>query len=279
MFNTNKKTEAKNEFEKTFFKLMNNSVYGKTLEDLRKRQKIKLMTDVTKLNRYVTKPGYISSKIFNENLVAVHNVKEKLILNKPIYVGFCILDLSKWLMYDFHYGFVKQKYGDSAQLLFTDTDSLCYEIDTEDFYEDMYKNKEYFDLSDLNLPESKFKDEENKKVIGKFKDETGGKPIRKFVGLRSKMYSIKLDNGTEKKTAKGIIRNVVQRELRHETYKHILETSGQMYSNMRVIRSVKHEIYTMNLTKISLSAYDDKRYIKDDGCNTLTYGHRSIPLN
>jgi hypothetical protein len=131
MFNTDKRALATNDFEKNFFKLMNNSVFGKTLENVRQRQNIKLITDETKLNKYVKKPGYISSKIFNENLMAVHNVKEKLVLDKPIYVGFCILELSKWLMYDFHYGYMKKNYDMNAQLLFTDTDSLCYEVETE----------------------------------------------------------------------------------------------------------------------------------------------------
>ena len=122
LFNTDKRTKSHNDFEKNFFKLMNNAVFGKTMENLRKRQNIKLMTNENKLNKYITKPGFLNLKIFNETLVAIHTVKEKLVLNKPIYVGFCILDLSKWLMYDFHYGYMKKKYGSSAQLLFTDTD-------------------------------------------------------------------------------------------------------------------------------------------------------------
>ena len=251
-FNTDKRTSATNDFEKNFFKLMNNSVFGKTLENVRQRQNIKLITDETKLNKYVKKPGYISSKIFNENLMAVHNVKEKLVLDKPIYVGFCILDLSKWLMYDFHYGYMKKNYDKNAQLLFTDTDSLCYEVETEDIYQDMYENRELFDLSDMKLDE--FKDGTNKKVIGKFKDETEGVPIREFIGLRSKMYSIELDNEEDKRTAKGIVKNVIKKELKHEIYKNVLETSGKMYSDMKVIKSEKHEIYTMKLHKVSLSA-------------------------
>ena len=135
----------------------------------------------------------------------------------------------------------------------------------------MYDNREHFDLSDMKI--KKFKDVKNKKVIGKFKDETEGIPIRQFIGLRSKMYSIKLDNDEEKKTAKGIVKSVIKKELKHEIYKDILETSGKMYSDMKVIQSEKHEIYTMNLHKVSLSAYDDKRYIKDGGISSYAYGH------
>ena len=129
-FNTQKRTQAKNAFEKDFFKLMNNSVFGKTMENIRKRVDVRLVTDEKKLLKMTSKPTYVSSKIFNENLVAVHKIKETLTLNRPAYVGMCILDLSKTLMYDFHYNYIKKKYGDKAKLLFTDTDSLTYEIET-----------------------------------------------------------------------------------------------------------------------------------------------------
>ena len=132
-FNTEKRKHAKNDFEKDFFKLMNNSVFGKTMENIRKRRNIKLITDCTMFKKYVAKPSFVTGVIFNEDLVAVEYVKEKLQLNKPIYLGFSILDLSKTVMYDFHYGFIKNKYGDNAKLLFTDTDSLCYEIRTDRF--------------------------------------------------------------------------------------------------------------------------------------------------
>ena len=135
-FNTNKRKNAKNAFEKDFFKLMNNSVFGKTMENLRKRVDVRLVTDQKKLTKLASKPTYVSSKIFNENLVAVHKIKETLTLNRPAYVGMCILDLSKVLMYDFHYNYIKKKYGDKAKLLFTDTDSLTYEIEAEDVYKD-----------------------------------------------------------------------------------------------------------------------------------------------
>ena len=270
-FNINKRKESKNEFEKGFFKIMCNATYGRTLMNLRKRQNISLITDATKLNYCVKKPDFISSKIFNENLVAVHNIKQKLYMNQPIYVGFSILDLSKYHMYNFHYGFIKKKYASEAKLLFTDTDSLCYEITTDDFYQDMYNCKEYFDLSDMKLEQ--FKDMENKKVVGKFKDETQGIPISEFIGLRSKMYSIELNDGSEKKTAKGIVRNVIKNNLKHKNYKRILETGERMNSKMKMIRSINHSIYTVNVTKVSLSAYDDKRYILDDGMSSYAYGH------
>ena len=124
-FNTEKRKMAKNSFEKDFFKLMNNSVFGKTMENLRKRSNIKLETDPDHLLKLTRQPMYVSSKIFDENLVGVQMKKERLVLDKPSYVGFCILDMSKTLMYDFHYNYIRKKYPE-AKLLFTDTDSLFY---------------------------------------------------------------------------------------------------------------------------------------------------------
>src|SRR5207253_3654947 len=141
---------------------MNNSVFGKTMENVRKRKNFRLICDENKLEKYISKPTFRSGVIFNENLVGVHYVQEKLKLNKPIYVGFSILDISKTLMYDFHYNFIKNKYGDRARLLFTDTDSLCYELETKNMYKDMYDNKEMFDLSDVK---GKYNDNENKKIL------------------------------------------------------------------------------------------------------------------
>ena len=147
-FNTEKRTNAKNAFEKNFFKLMNNSVFGKTMENIRKRVDVRLVTDEKKLSIMASKPTFKNQNIINENLTAVHKVKECLFLNRPAYVGMCILDLSKTLMYDFHYNYIKQKYNDKAKLLFTDTDSLTYEIETEDVYKDFWNDKDKFDNSD-----------------------------------------------------------------------------------------------------------------------------------
>ena len=144
---------------------------------------VTLVTDENQPLKLSSKPTYVCSKIFNENLVAVHKIKETLTLNKPAYVGMGILDLSKTLMYEFHYNFIKQKYGNKVKLLFTDTDCLTYEIETEGVYHDFWNDKEKFDNSDY--PEdSKYFNKINKRVIGKFKDEAAGIPIIEFIGLR-----------------------------------------------------------------------------------------------
>ena len=165
-FNTEKRKHAKNSFEKDFFKLTNNSVFGKTMENVRKRVDVRPVTNGKKLDKLTSKPTFVSSKIFNENLMAVHKVKETLTLKRPAYVGMCILDLSKTLMYDFHYNYIKKKYNNRARLLFTDTDSLTYEIEAEDVYKDFWNDKDMFDNSDY--PDSSpYYCNVNKKIIGK----------------------------------------------------------------------------------------------------------------
>ena len=274
-FNTKKRAEAKNSFEKDFFKLMNNSVFGKTMENLRKRQDIKLVTDEEKLLKWASRPSFISSKIFNEDLVAVHKIKTTLTLNRPAYVGMCILDLSKTLMYNFHYNYIKSQYGDKARLLFTDTDSLTYEIEADDVYQDFWKDKNLFDNSDYPK-NSLFFDDSNKKVIGKFKDEASGIPIVEFVGLRSKMYSYMKDNKQGSRTAKGIKKNVIKQQLQHDNYKDVLFNKKKMRHEMRVIKSEKHQIGSYVVDKISLSCFDDKRYIHENGVGSYAYDHGKI---
>ena len=274
-FNTIKRTQAKNSFEKDFFKLMNNSVFGKTMENIRKRVDVRLITDEKKLLKMVSKPTYVSSKIFNENLVAVHKIKETLTLNRPAYIGMCILDLSKTLMYNFHYNYIKKKYGNKAKLLFTDTDSLTYEIEAEDVYQDFWNDKDRFDNSDY--PESSpYFDTTNKKVIGKFKDEAAGIPITEFVGLRSKMYSYIKDNNKGGKTAKGIKKNIIKNNIKHQDYKNVLLENKQIHHTMKTIRSINHQLGSYELNKVSLSCFDDKRYIANNGIKSFAYGHHCI---
>ena len=211
--NTDLRTKAKNEFEKDFFKLINNSVFGKTMENIRNRSVIKLVTNKIKAEKLAAKPNFKHCNIFNENLIAIHMKTTSLTFDKPVYLGMCILDLSKTSMYDFHYNYIKKKYEDKAKLLFTDTDSLMYEIQTEDFYKDINGDvKDRFDTSDYppNHP-SGILTGCNKKVLGMFKDEAGGKIIDEFVGLRSKLYSFKMFEGKESKKCKGIKKSVVKK--------------------------------------------------------------------
>ena len=247
-FNTEKRKHAKNSFEKDFFKLINNSVVGKTMENLRKRIDVRLVTDEKKLDKLTSKPTFVSSKIFNENLMAVHKVKETLTLNRPSYVGLCILDLSKMLMYDFHYNYIKKKYDNRTRLLFTDTDSLTYEIEAKDVYKDFWNDKDMFNNSDY-LESSPYYCNANKKVIGKFKYEACGILITGFVGLKSKMYSYIENDEKGGKTTNGIKKNFIKNNIKHEDYKNTLINNEQMHHKMKTIRSQRHQLGSYEIKK------------------------------
>ena len=267
--------QATNAFEKDFFKLMNNSVYGKTCENLRKHVDVRLVTTASQLKKLVNRSTHVNSKIFNRNLVAVYKMKETLVVDKPAYVGMCILDLSKRLMYDFHYNYIKNRYGEKAKLLFTDTDSLCYETETEDIYRELWEDRNLFDNSDYRK-DSPFYSSENEKGIGKMKDEAGGLPISEFIGLRSKMYSYVKDNGKNEKKAKGVRKYVIKKNITSENYKDCLLNGKLMLHSMRTINSEYHQIGSYRLNKTSLSCFDHKRYIHTDGIRSYAYDHFQI---
>ena len=185
-FNTEKRINAANDFGKNLFKSMINSIYGKTMENLRKKINVQLVNNAKDFLKYTSRPTHITHNIFDKNLAAIHEIKPVLMLT--IYPGFTVLELSKWLMYDFHYNFIKKKFD--TKLLFTDIGSLTYEIKSENVYENFFKHKRLFDFSNCTK-DSKLFNETNKKVIGKMKGEFGGVIVDEFVGLRSKIYSIK----------------------------------------------------------------------------------------
>ena len=273
--NTNLRAKATNDFEKDFFKLMNNSVFGKTMENIRNRLDIRLVTRESQAKRLTCRPNYQHHTIFCENLIAVHMKKVSLKFNKPVYLGMSILDLSKTLMYDFHYNYIKPKYGDNAKLLFTDTDSLAYEIETKDFYRDISSDvKEKFDTSNYpkNHP-SGIITGVNKKVIGMFKDEASGKQIAEFVGLRAKLYSYRVEDSYEEKKCKGVKKAVIKKTITFNDYKDCLFDNKPAMRKMNVIRSHLHTMYTETVNKIALSPFDDKRLIRKDNIHTFAHGH------
>ena len=273
--NTNLRAKAQNDFEKDFFKLMNNSVFGKTMENIRNRVDIRLVTRESQAKRLTCRPNYQHHTIFSKNLAAVHMKKVSLKFNKPVYLGMSILDLSKTLMYDFHYNYIKPKYGENAKLLFTDTDSLAYEIETEDFYRDISSDvKEKFDTS--NYPKdhpSGILTGVNKKVIGMFKDEASGKQIAEFVGLRAKLYSYRVEDSYEEKKCKGVKKAVIKKTITFNDYKDCLFNNKPVMRKMNVIRSHLHTIFTETVNKIALSPFDDKRLIREDNIHTFAHGH------
>ena len=248
------------------------------MENIRNRVDVKLVNNRKAAEKLSAKPNFEHLTTFDENVVAIHMKRTKLVFNKPVYCGMAILDISKTLIYDFHYGYILPKYGKNQKLLFTDTDSLCYEIETEDFYEDISGDVEdHFDTSNFpkdhpsGIPVGK-----NKKVPGVMKDEAGGRIIEEFVGLRAKLYSNRVFEGKEGKKCKGIKKSVIKKNISHEDYKECLFSEKPQMRKMNVIRSHGHEIFSETVNKIALSANDDKRIIMKDKISTLSYGHYKI---
>ena len=187
--NTEYRKNAKNDFEKGFFKLINNALFGKTMENMRKHRDIKLVTTDKRRNRLVSEPNYHTTKWFSEKLLAIELKKTKVKMNTPIYLGLSILEISKILMYEFWYDYMKPKYGDNVKLCYMDTDSFIVHIKTEDFYKDIANDVEKrFDILNYEvnrpLPTGK-----NKKLIGLMKDELGGKIMTESIALRPKTFS------------------------------------------------------------------------------------------
>ena len=269
--NTELRKATDNSFEKDFFKLMNNSVFGKTIENIRKRQSIKLVDNRKTALNLSKRPNFERVTIFDKNLIAVHMKKTEIYFNKPVYVGQAILDLSKTLMFDFHYNYIKPKYGYKAELLFTDTDSLMYQIQTEDFYKDISGDiKTKFDTSDYPKDHpSGIPTGLNKKVIGMFKDEVAGKQITHFIGLRPKLYSFKIEDGKNVKKCKGIKKSVVAKGITFEHYFDCLFTGEKQMRSMKIIQSKNHDIYSKEVNKIALSSEDNKRKVLEDKVHTL----------
>ena len=224
------------------------------------------------------------------NLIAVHMKKTEVYFNKPVYVGQAIPDLSKTLMFDFHYNYIQAKYKSKADgpcragLLFTDTDSLLYLIHTDDFYQGISKDiKTHFDTSDYPPSHpSGILTGVNKKVIGMFKDELAGRQIIHFVGLRPKLYSFKVEDpttggvGSLTKKCKGIKKNSVKKGITFEDNVKCLFSGEKQMTSMKIIRSENHDIYSKEVNKIALSNDDDKRILMEDKVNTLALGSVGI---
>lgn len=275
--NTDQRTRATNEFEKNLYKLMSNAVYGKTMENLRSRVDIKLKTKW--LGRFgaaemIAKPNFKKRTIFAEELLAIEMSKTEILMNKPIIIGMSVLDISKVVMCEFHYDHMKPKYGENIEVIYTDTDSFIYEIKCEDFYADMGQDICRYDTSD-------FKDHQtvprmNKKVPGLMKDENNGQCMTEFVGLRSKMYGVRVNNVDAMKKAKGVKRYVLNKKITFDDYTNCIKNLCTLKKTQNSIRSFAHNVFTIAQEKIALNPFDDKRHISEDGINTLPWGHYSL---
>ena len=280
-FNTQKRTLAKNEFEKDFFKLMNNAVFGKTMENVKNRVDLRIATTEERAIRHFTKPTYKNSEYFN-GLYMIEHFKKKIVYDKPIYVGTSILDLSKVCMMDFHYNVIQKNFHGNYNLLYSDTDSLVYSIRCPDIYDWMNKNRHHFDLSETVRPE--MLDTTNKKVIGKMKDEANGHIITEFTALNPKVYSFKHQTYDQsmnikiknKKTCKGVSKVVVKNEINHDDYVSVLTTGETINRTVTGFRSYNHEIFTVRTSKSALTAFYDKQVMVDE-LHCLPFGYCQPP--
>lgn len=284
--NTEMRKRSTNDFEKSLFKLMNNAIFGKTMENIRSRVDIKLAkkwTGKTGARMLISKPNFKQYRIFDENLVAIEFSKTNIFMDKPIAVGMSVLDISKLTMYSFLYDFLKPKYGSRVQVAYTDTDSFVLNIETGDFYEDVRNNIAMFDTSDYPWPNEYNIERKNKKIPGLFKDELNGKIITEFVGLRAKCYAVRsLDDKSHNekmKKAKGVKKCVLQRKIKFDDYINCIENQCEVREKQNTIRSILHKVYSIQTEKIALSPFDDKRYIiKPKGVETLAWGHFKIDI-
>lgn len=307
------RTKARNGFEKDFYKLMNNSVYGKTMENVDKRKNIKIVTKWENEGKRLGARALIASPFFHSmskldnDMVIIEMCKTRVFYNKPIYLGFCILELSKWKMYDFHYDYMKPKYSNDHQricLNYMDTDSLFYTVHTEDFYEDIKTDiEDRFDTSNF-AAKNPFKIERcNEKRLGFMKDENGGSIIEEFIGLRSKMYSFKMaaeksaeqsaDPSTKKAIikVKGVASAYVKTNVKIDHFRRCVLDEKQHIGTVKTIQSKNHKLYTKCFhQRVVLDALDDKRFIlrprpeinveNNLDCigHTLAWGHFRIEL-
>lgn len=308
--NTELRKKANNDFEKSFFKLLNNAIFGKTMENVRSRVDIKL---ANKWNgkcgarMLIARPNFKRYTVFDEELVAIELQKTHVLMDKPIAVGMSILDISKLTMYSFLYDFLKPKYNHKCRVAYTDTDSFILDIETADFYKDMCENISMFDTSDYPWPNEYNIERKNKKIPGLFKDELNGKIITEFVGLRAKCYAVRsLDDepfnkkdrkeaceekkriralcgkyyNEDMKKSKGVKKCVVSQKIKFNDYVECIRNNCEFKARQNTIRSIKHNVYTIQQEKVALSPSDDKRYlIKPNGTDTLAWGHYIIDLH
>ena len=276
--NTERRKMATNKAESDAQKLYNNAAYGKTLENKRNRIKLNLVSDQYKLMKLIASPRFLDRTVLNDNLVSVIRSYKEVELDKPIYVGLTVLDLSKLLMYEFHYDKMVKWFGrKNVSLMYMDTDSFVYEIKSNDLVRDLMLHKDEFDFS--NYPsDHPLYDVKNDKVLGKMKDELGGKRLTRFVGLRPKSYAMDIE-GFEIKKAKGVGRAAVKKRLHFDDYLRCLNEGTTLMASFSRIVSNQHIITTVDQRKLALSPFDDKRYVIPNSFSTMAHGHYRIDLD
>lgn len=279
--NTILRSKAKNDFEKNMFKLMNNAVFGKTMENIRKHRIVKIRSKWD--GRYgvknlVSSPTFKSYTVFGDDLVAIELSKNKIVFDKPVYIGMAILDISKVCLYEFHYDYILPNFIE-CKLNYMDTDGLIYEFRNQDPYEIIKRDcLQRFDTSDYAPDNSYGIPRVNKKVIGLMKDELNGSIMLEFIGLRSKMYSYRVESKAETKKAKGISRSSLK-EISFHDYKTCLFDAEMKIVQQRNIVSNAHNLFSVEQTKLALSHLDNKRFILSNNIDTVPWGHYTLNDN
>ena len=271
--NTELRKLTRNDFEKDLFKLMNNSVFRKTMENIRKHRDIKLVTTDKKRSKLVSEPNYHTINLISEDLSIIEMKKTNVKMNKPIYLGLSILEISKILMYKFWYDYMKPKYNYNVRLCYMYMDSFVMIIKTNDFYKDISDDVDNkFDTSSYEvkrpLPIGK-----NKKVTGLMKDGLGGEIITEFIALRPKTYSYLTDNDKIDKKAKGTKKCVIKKMIKFDDYKKCLLNVKVILKSQQRFISNKHDVYTEDVNKIALSNDDDKRIVSSNKISSYPYGY------
>ena len=273
--NTEMRKQAKNDFEKDFFKLMNNSVFGKTMENIKNRINIHATTSEENAVKWFSKVHMKGARHFN-GLYLIEMFKEEVLYDKPLYVGSSILDLSKLCMMQFHYGVIEKEFENKNELIYSDTDSLIYSLKHPDIYEWVKENKHLFDLSNSKRPD--LWDDTNEAVLSKMKCENNWLIIKEFLALNPKVYSfiyqylLDSDDVQNKKTLKGVSKVVVKKQISHSDYEHVLNTDEPVNRTVTSIRSFNHQLFTYVQEKTALTSFYDKMCMVDN-VNCVPFGY------
>lgn len=294
-FCTKKRSKAKTDFEKNFFKLLVNSVFGKTIESVSNRKKVKICLNIESFSKWTRDPNYERHVIINDDVSIVILKQTKARVIQPFYIGFSILELSKHVMYDFFYNVLRPYFGeDGVQLLYSDTDSLAIQVQTFNILLDLGELAPNMDFSNLAKSHPLFC-ESNRAALFKFKEEFALQPIARLCALKSKCYSfeiacacktglderavcIKCKNGTSKSfhtnKLKGIQKRTA-REIHFSKYLKCLENSYVQRDMITQITSKTHQLTTNIVNKISLSSFDDKRFIFNCGVHSSPFSSKT----
>lgn len=273
--NTKLREKANDKFTQDLLKLFNNAIFGKSCQNVRTHIDVKFVINEKQVKNYLKKPLYESFRIIDEKKALIRMKKSSVLLNRPIIIGFSVLDISKKLMYDLFYNVFKRKFGEKIKLIYCDTDSLVMLHFCNDIFDEIKKISNVLDLSNYPVGHFLF-NEKNKKKLGYLKDESAGKLIKEFIALKSKLYSYEYVDGLNIKRAKGLQNVVLKNFINHYHYKDCLEFEDILEVENRRVGAKNLEISTIKTNKISHTPYDDKRYLCNDKINSLPFGHYKL---